>query len=231
MGEEPEAGFPPKKRRPPVDEEIRMLGYVKRSNKPIYEMLEREAEARGMRPSKLLEEAISHYLSERRLVQSQMSVAELYEALTFLNELQRIAIRNLMDTWRLYFSEEHIGLVEVMKTLYPEERATFEERGLILERKEKPPEEYRKVREKLFNALEPFLDWAMSLLQKAMVDMISKTMPNAPLPELQEAKIPVTLTVEKPEEPEPNPVVIKIPEKKRRKEKPEEKQVQTEGQS
>lgn len=208
---------PPRKKRPIIDEEVRMLGYIKRSNKPIFEMLQREAEARGKKPTQLVEEALSHYLTERRLIQSQMTVAELYEALTFLSEVQAIALRNLMDTWKLYFSEERMGLEEVLKTLYPPQQTeTIVEKGLILEKRKEIPAEIRMLREKLFTMIEPFLDWAVELLQKSMVDVLSRMLPaGTPLPKLPEAKIPVTLTVEKEEE----PVVIKVPEKNKEREK------------
>jgi len=212
----------PRKRRipPELSDEVRMLAYVKRSNKPIFQLLEAEAEATGKPKSRLLEEAVSHYLAERKAIQSQMTVAELYEALQFIAEVQKLAIDNLYAMMKLYFSEENITFRELVKTLYPPpvETGTVEEKALIMEKKTRlPPEEADKLREKFFKMMEPFLDWSIELFQKSFIDVLTKLMPGVKPPEIAKAAIPVTVSEIEPEQPkEEEPALIKVPKPKKR---------------
>jgi len=226
--EENQQPTPRKKRVPPeLTDEVRMLAYVKRSNKPIFKLLEAEAEATGKPKTRLIEEAISHYLVERKAIQSQMTVAELYEALQFIAEVQEIAIKNLYALMQMYFSEENITFRELVKTLYPPvEAGAVEEKAIIMEQKKGlPPDEAAKLREKFFKMMEPFLDWSIELFQRSFVDVLAKLMPGVKLPEIAKAEIPVSVTEIEPKELEsPEPTIIQIP-KEKKKEKEERAEV------
>jgi predicted DNA-binding protein len=218
-GEESRPSFLKRKRQPPeLSDEVRMLAYVKRTNKPIYEMLEAEAQQLGMPKAKLLEEAISHYLIERKTIQKQMSVAELYEALQFLSEVQKLAISNIYELMRIYFSEENISFRELLKTMSPPtEVGIVEEKAVVMERKGLPPDEAAKLREKFYKMMEPFLDWSIELFQKSFIDALAKIMPGVKPPELAKATIPVTVTEVEPEPPKATePTIIQIPKPKKR---------------
>jgi hypothetical protein len=232
--EESQQPTPRKRRMPPeLSDEVRMLAYVKRSNKPIFQLLEAEAEATGKPKSKLIEEALSHYLAERRAIQSQMTVAELYEALQFIAEIQKLAIDNLYAIMKLYFSEENITFRELIKTLYPPvETGTVEEKAIIMEKKTGlPPDEAAKLREKFFKMMEPFLDWSIELFQKSFIDVLAKFMPGVKPPEVAKTTIPVTVTEIEPEPPKTeDPALIKIPKPKKR-EKEETSEEKAEAQS
>jgi len=232
--EENQQPTPRKRRMPPeLSDEVRMLAYVKRSNKPIFQLLEAESEATGKPKARLLEEAISHYLAERKAIQSQMTVAELYEALQFISEVQKLAIENLYAMMKLYFSEENITFRELVKSLYPPvETGTVEEKALIMEKKTRlPPEEADKLREKFFKMMEPFLDWSIELFQKSFIDVLTKLMPGVKPPEIAKATIPVTVSEIEPEQPkEEEPALIKVPKpKKREKEEAKEEKAEVQG--
>jgi hypothetical protein len=225
-GEEIQPTLPRKKRRQPPEltDEVRMLAYIKRANKPIFQMLEAEAQQLGVPKAKLLEEAISHYLVERKAIQKEMSVAELYEALQFLAEVQRLALTNLFEMMRMYFSEESLSFRELVKMMSPPtaETSFIEEKAILMEKKGLPPDEAQKLREKFFKMFEPFLDWSLELFQKSLTDVLAKYFPGLKPPEIAKASIPVTVTEVEPTAENPEPVVIKVPNKKSEAKKEEE---------
>jgi len=202
MGE-PEPEQKPKRPKPSLDEEARMLGYVRRLNKPVYDALEDYARQTGRKKTLVIQEALSHFLLERKAIQSEMTVAELYEALQFLVELQQWAIKNFLDFAKFFLSEEYQGLLELSRVLRPISEA-FEGYGLeeakeVKEEKpSKEPEEMLKIRQKLWQTMEPFLDMMLEAYYNSMAQFFSKMFPQAKLskPEFLKAKIPVTIEVE-----------------------------------
>ena len=82
-----------RKRLPPsILDEGRLLGNIARKNPALFKTLEEYAKQTGKKKTVILEEALHHYVLERRLIQSELTVAELYEAWCILAEFQQQAI-------------------------------------------------------------------------------------------------------------------------------------------
>ena len=183
-----------RKRLPPsILEEGRLLGNIARKNPALFKTLEEYARQTGKKKTVILEEALHHYVLERRIIQSQLSVADLYEAWCILAEFQQQAIQNFLDFAKLMFSEEYRSMLELSREIAappPSESPPAP-----------PPEKVKaiehRILDKLWMMFEPMLDWAIEATLKNMFKMTGKKPPKLPT----EKKIPVTIEEEE-EEPE-----------------------------
>ena len=181
-----------RKRLPPsVLEEGRLLGNIARKNPALFKTLEEYAKQTGKKKTVILEEALHHYVLERRIIQSQLSVADLYEAWCILADFQQQAIQNFLDFAKLMFSEEYRSMLELSREI-----AAPPPRELP---PAPPPEKVKAIEEriidKLWNMFEPMLDWAIEATFKSMFKMTGRKPPRLPT----EKKIPVTIEEEEEE--------------------------------
>jgi len=203
---EPSEEIPRKKsrRRVPSEFEIgRFLGQFKRRRPSLVTELNEYAKATGRKPTQVMEEALEHYIFRRRIIQSEMTVEQLYEAFMLVGEFQAQAVRLFLDWAKLMFSEEYQSMLELRAEMAP------------------PPPKPRKledleerIMEKAWNILEPVLDWTMESFMKAMAPMMGVK------PPIKGLKVPVSVTYE--EEEQKVPIPLTAPNKKKRKRKPVE---------
>jgi len=170
-----------------VDKNLgRSLGPLKRSRPDVYNMLEEYAKQKGRKKTVVMSEALHHFFIERKLVQSQMSLAELYEAWEFLADLQEHAVRNFLRMGYLLFSEEYRGMLELSQTLY----------GGITPPPPPLPPKAKDIREKLLDKVwkfaDPFIDWCMEETMKNFAKSMKVKQP----PTLKGVKIPVEIIEE-----------------------------------
>ena len=193
-----------RKRRMPKSFSIgRQLAWLKRSKPELVEDLVDYAKASGKKPTQVIEEALNHYIYRRHIIQSQLSVEELYEAWQILKEMQAHSVSIFLEWAKIMFSEEYRSMIELSRELappppQPEKPAT------------PPPKEVKDVQErflsKMWSYMEPLIDM---LLDQITANLLKVTGMKKP-PQLQKAKIPVNLTIEE-EEPEiPNATKIDV---------------------
>jgi len=206
---EDEADETPRKRRkvpPPGFMMGRALGQLKRASPDIYNELNEYAKATGKRPTRVMRDALEHYILRRRVIQSEMTVEQLYEAFLLVGEFQAQAVRLFLDWAKLMFSEEYKSMLELRAEMAPPPP-----------KPQKIEDLEQRVMEKTWSIIEPLLDWTVESMMKAMMPyMVGKP------PQLKGTKIPVTI-IEEPEDEEKVPIPIANPteEKKKTKKKKE----------
>ncbi|MEM2738824.1 MAG: hypothetical protein QXK93_07565 [Candidatus Bathyarchaeia archaeon] len=166
----------------------RIIGPLKRSRPEIYEALESLEKSTGKRKTIILSEALHHFLVERKVIQSQLSLADLYEAWEFLAELQEHAIRNFIRLGALLFSEEYQGMLELSRMLRGEIKA--EEAQVELPPKAKDITD--KIVDKLWKFMDPFMEWCLETAIKNMAKAMGAKPPQLPT----QTKIPVEIIEE-----------------------------------
>lgn len=193
-----------RKRRMPKSFSIgRQLAWLKRSKPELVEDLVDYAKASGKKPTQVIEEALNHYIYRRHIIQSQLSVEELYEAWQILKEMQAHSVSIFLEWAKIMFSEEYRSMIELSRELAPPPAPS--EKSVA-----PPPKEVKDFRErflsKMWDYMEPLLDM---LLEQMTANLFKVTGMKKP-PQLQKAKIPVNLTIEE-EEPEiPNATKIDV---------------------
>jgi len=178
-----------------LDEEIppltetkinRMIGPLKRSRPELYQALDELERQTGRKKTLIVSEALHHYLLERKYIQSELSLAELYEAWSFLADLQEHAIRNFIRLGMLLFSDEYQGMLELARTL----------QGQAPPPPRRLPPKARDISDRLVDKLwkfaDPMIDWCLEQMMKSM----AKAMGVKQIPGYQGEKIPVEIIVE-----------------------------------
>ena len=199
--EEPIEEKKKKRRRIPKSSLGRSLAWLSRANPDLVQELNDYAKATGKKPTQVIQEALNHYIYQRHIIRSELSVEELYEAWQILKEMQAHSVKIFLDWAKLMFSEEYRSMIELSRELAPpppEKPAA------------PPPKEVKDIQErflsKMWNYLEPLLD----MLFDQMTDQLFKATGMKKPPQLKNAKIPVNLTIEE-EEPEiPNATKIDV---------------------
>jgi len=189
-----------KRRRIPKSSLGRSLAWLSRANPDLVQELNDYAKATGKKPTQVIQEALNHYIYQRHIIRSELSVEELYEAWQILKEMQAHSVKIFLEWAKIMFSEEYRSMIELSRQLAPpppEKPAA------------PPPKEVKDIQErflsKMWNYLEPLLD----MLFDQMIAQLFKATGAKKPPQLKGAKIPVNLTIE--EEPEiPNATKIDV---------------------
>ena len=176
---------------PPLSETKvnRMVGPLRRSRPELYEALQEYEKATGKKKTLIVSEALHHYLLERKYVQSNLSLADLYEAWCFLADLQEHAVRNFLRLGTLMFSEEYQSMLELARYVKGGEEAPAPIAKPL------PPEAKditTKIVDKIWKFAEPMLDWALEQAFRNMAKFMGAKAP--PLPKGE--KIPVEIIEE-----------------------------------
>ncbi|MEM1540707.1 MAG: hypothetical protein QXJ07_04920 [Candidatus Bathyarchaeia archaeon] len=132
----------------------KIIGPLKRSRPELYQQLELLERETGRKKTLIVSEALHHYLIERKIIQSNIDLATLYEAWSFLADLQEHAIRNFLMLGRLVFSEEYQGMLELSRAMQapipPPRRLPPKARDIS-----------EKLIEKVWKFADPLIDWCM----------------------------------------------------------------------
>jgi len=193
MSEEEELGKKRRrKRRGAETDEVRLLANIARKNPTLFRTLDEYSRKTGQKKTMIVQEALHHYILERRLIQSQLSVAELYEAFQVIKELKDDIRKDFVTSAQLLLSDEFQSIMELSRTL-----------GVPTpEIKVKPTKKAKEIEErildKLWNIMEPVLDWATEQAIKGMFKMSGRPPPKLPgmkvkvtLEEEEEEKVPI----------------------------------------
>ena len=193
-----------KRRRIPKSSLGRSLAWLSRANPDLVQDLNDYAKAAGKKPTQIIQEALHHYIYQRHIIRSELTVEELYEAWQILKEMQAHSVQIFLEWAKLMFSEEYKSMLELTREIY--------------ERRQQakatppppPPKEVKDIQErflsKMWNYLEPLLD----MLFDQMIAQLFKATGAKKPPQLKGAKIPVNLAIEE-EEPEiPNATKIDV---------------------
>lgn len=165
----------------------RMVGPLRRSRPEVYQALSELEKQTGKKKTVIVSEALQHYLIERKIIQSQLSVADLWEAFDLFSTLQEQAIKNFIRMGSLLFSEEYQGMLELSRTLGG---------GVPVTAPKTLPPKARgiadKLVEKIWKFAEPLLDWALEATMRNMAKAMGAKAPLMPKGE----KIPVEIIEE-----------------------------------
>ena len=200
---EEEEGKKRKRRRIPKSSLGRSLAWLTRSNPDLVQELNDYAKATGKKPTQVIQEALNHYIYQRHIIRSELTVEELYEAWQILKEMQSHSVKIFLEWAKIMFSEEYKSMLELSRELAPPPAPS--EKPVA-----PPPKEVKDFRErflaKMWDYMEPLLDM---LLEQMTANLFKVTGMKKP-PQLQKANIPVNLTIEE-EEPEiPNATKIDV---------------------
>jgi len=190
-----------KKRRIPKSSLGRSLAWLARSNPDLVQELNDYAKATGKKPTQVIQEALNHYIYQRHIIRSELTVEHLYEAWQILKEMQAHSVKIFLEWAKLMFSEEYKSMIELSRELAPP-----------VETQPPPPPPPKEVKDieqrfltKMWDYLEPILDATLEQIIKVMMPMLG--IKN--LKPIKGSKIPVNLTIE--EEPEiPNATKIDV---------------------
>jgi len=167
---------------------------LRRARPEVYEMLEELERTTGRKKTLIVSEALHHYILERKLIQSNLTVADLWEAWDLFVVLQEHAVRNFLRMGQLVFSEEYQSLLELARTMQGPMPPPEKVRAVIPSRAEKIREE---LLEKMWNYMEPMVEWCMEQVIRNMAKAMNlKTPPKMPVGE----KIPVRIIEEEEKE-------------------------------
>jgi len=187
----PPPPFPEEEVPPEIEKKInRMVGPLKRSRPEVYEMLEAIAKQTGRKKTVIVSEALHHYFIERKLIQSQLSVADLWEAFDLFTTLQEQAIRNFLRMGMLLFSEEYQSMLELARTLQGPMPAPAK---VKLSPKAKDVRE--RLLDKLWKFADPLLDWCLEQMMKSFAQVMGAKN----LPKIKGEPIPVEIIDEEEE--------------------------------
>ena len=189
-----------KRRRIPKSGLGRSLAWLSRSNPDLVQELNDYAKATGKKPTQVIQEALNHYIYQRHIIRSELSVEELYEAWQILKEMQAHSVSIFLDWAKLMFSEEYRSMIELSRELAPpppQKPVT------------PPPKEVKDIEQrflsKLWDYLEPILDMTFEQIVNQLIPAMGMKKP----PQLKNANIPVNLVIE--EEPKiPNATKIDV---------------------
>jgi predicted DNA-binding protein len=168
----------------------RIMGPLKRSRPELYNALTEMEKSTGKRKTIILSEALHHYILERKVIQSQLSLAELYEAWEFLADLQEHAIRNFIRLGSLLFSEEYQGMLELSRAIHGEIKA--EAPSVPVELPPKAKDITQRLVDKIWKFAEPLMDWCLESAAKNMAKAMGAKEPPLKFGE----KIPVEIVEE-----------------------------------
>ena len=192
-----------KRRRIPKAGLGRSLAWLSRSNPDLVQELNDYAKATGKKPTQVIQEALNHYIYQRHIIRSELTVEELYEAWQILKEMQAHSVTIFLEWAKIMFSEEYKSMLELTKEIY--------------ERRQQakatppppPPKEVKDIQErflsKMWDYLEPVLDMTFIKIINQLIPAMGMKKP----PQLKNANIPVNLVIE--EEPKiPNATKIDV---------------------
>ncbi len=165
----------------------KMIGPLKRSRPELYQELDMLEKQTGRKKTLIVSEALHHYLVERKYIQSNIDLATLYEAWSFLADLQEHAIRNFLRLGTLMFSEEYQSMLDLANTLRGEMPVAPPRR---LPPKAKDFAD--KLIDKMWKFADPLIDWCM----EQMMTNFAKAMGMKKPPLYQGEKIPVEVIEE-----------------------------------
>jgi len=150
--------------------------------------------------TQVIQEALNHYIYQRHIIRSELTVEELYEAWQILKEMQAHSVTIFLEWAKIMFSEEYRSMIELSRELAPPPQKPVTQ----------PPKEVKDIQErflsKMWDYLEPILDMTFDQIVNQLIPAMGMKKP----PALKKAKIPVNITIEE-EEPEiPNATKIDV---------------------
>jgi len=153
----------------PEEEKVaeRFVRSLKRGRPEVYGMLEEIERATGKRKTLIVSEALHHYILERRIIQSNLTVADLWEAWDLFVTFQEYSIKNFLRMGQLLFSEEYQSMLELVRTMHGEFGGVPAEgvKAAIPSKAEMIREE---LLEKLWRYMEPMLEWCIEQVMSNM---------------------------------------------------------------
>jgi len=200
---EPMEGEKKRRRRIPKASLGRSLAWLSRANPDLVQDLNDYAKAAGKKPTQIIQEALHHYIYQRHIIRSELTVEELYEAWQILKEMQAHSVQIFLEWAKLMFSEEYKSMLELTREIY--------------ERRQQaqapppppPPKEVKDIQERFLSKMWDYLEPLLDLLFDQFIEQMFKATGMKKPPSLKNANIPVNLVIE--EEPKiPNATKIDV---------------------
>ena len=202
MAEEPiEDEKKKKRRRIPKSNLGRSLAWLSRANPDLVQELNDYAKATGKKPTQIIQEALNHYIYQRHIIRSELTVEELYEAWQILKEMQAHSVKIFLEWAKLMFSEEYRSMIELSRELAP---------PAPQKAPSPPPKEVKDIEQRFLSKMWNYLDPMLDMMFDQLVDVLTKAWGMKKPPSLKGSKVPVNITIEE-EEPEiPNATKIDV---------------------
>jgi len=190
-----------KRRRIPKAGLGRSLAWLSRSNPDLVQELNDYAKATGKKPTQVIQEALNHYIYQRHIIRSELTVEELYEAWQILKEMQAHSVQIFLEWAKIMFSEEYRSMIELSRELAPKPE--------VKQAPLPPPKEVKDIEQRFLTKMWDYLEPLLDMLFDQFINQMFKATGMKKPPALKNANIPVNLVIE--EEPEiPNATKIDV---------------------
>ena len=190
-----------KRRRIPKAGLGRSLAWLSRSNPDLVQELNDYAKATGKKPTQVIQEALNHYIYQRHIIRSELTVEELYEAWQILKEMQAHSVQIFLEWAKIMFSEEYRSMIELSRELAPKPE--------VKQAPPPPPKEVKDIEQRFLTKMWDYLEPLLDMLFDQFINQMFKATGMKKPPALKNANIPVNLVIE--EEPEiPNATKIDV---------------------